>query len=59
MKRPFRTGLVAGLLGPTLAGAACGSGPDSEAQKPKAAPPGAAFLASEDVAVVGRPRRAR
>jgi NitT/TauT family transport system substrate-binding protein len=34
MKRPFRTGLVAGLLALTLAGAACGSGSGSEAQKP-------------------------
>jgi NitT/TauT family transport system substrate-binding protein len=30
MKRPFRTGLVAGLLALTLAGAACGSGSGSE-----------------------------
>src|SRR5256885_3260272 len=34
MKRPFRTGLVAGLLALTLAGAACGSGSSSEAQRP-------------------------
>jgi NitT/TauT family transport system substrate-binding protein len=34
MKRPFRTGLVAGLLALTLAGAACGSGSNSGAQKP-------------------------
>src|SRR5438093_1311051 len=34
MKRPFRTGLVAGLLALTLAGAACGSGSNSVAQKP-------------------------
>ena len=34
MKRPFRTGLVAGLLALTLAGAACGSGSSTEAQKP-------------------------
>src|SRR5260370_1043663 len=32
MKRPFRTGLVAGLLALTLAGAACGSGSNSGAQ---------------------------
>ncbi|MDQ1493032.1 MAG: sulfonate transport system substrate-binding protein [Actinomycetota bacterium] len=36
MKRPFRTGLVAGLLALTLAGAACGSGSSSQAQKPAA-----------------------
>jgi NitT/TauT family transport system substrate-binding protein len=30
MKRPFRTGLVAGLLALTLAGAACGSGSSSD-----------------------------
>ena len=30
MKRPFRTGLVAGLLALTLAGAACGSGAGSK-----------------------------
>jgi NitT/TauT family transport system substrate-binding protein len=34
MKRPSRTGLVAGLLALTLAGAACGSGSSSSAQKP-------------------------
>src|SRR5436190_3975246 len=34
MKRPFRTGLVAGLLALTLAGATCGSGSSSEARKP-------------------------
>src|SRR5437764_590741 len=34
MKRPFRTGVVAGLLALTLAGAACGSGSTPEAQKP-------------------------
>jgi NitT/TauT family transport system substrate-binding protein len=33
MKRPSRTGLVAGLLALTLAGAACGSGSSSSAQK--------------------------
>jgi NitT/TauT family transport system substrate-binding protein len=33
MKRPFRTGLVAGLLALTLAGAACGTGSGSGAQK--------------------------
>jgi NitT/TauT family transport system substrate-binding protein len=33
MKRPFRTGLVAGLLALTLAGAACGSGSSSGAEK--------------------------
>jgi NitT/TauT family transport system substrate-binding protein len=33
MKRPFRTGLVAGLLALTLVGAACGSGSNSGAQK--------------------------
>jgi sulfonate transport system substrate-binding protein len=35
MKRPFRTGLVAGLLALTLAGAACGSGSGSEANPAK------------------------
>jgi sulfonate transport system substrate-binding protein len=35
MKRPFRTGLVAGLLVLTLAGAACGSGSGSEANPAK------------------------
>jgi NitT/TauT family transport system substrate-binding protein len=33
MKRPFRTGLVAGLVALTLAGAACGSGSSPSAQK--------------------------
>src|SRR5581483_1438773 len=32
-RRPFRTGLVAGLLALTLAGAACGSGSSPSAQK--------------------------
>jgi len=34
VKRPFRTGLVAGLLALTLAGAACSSGSNSAAPKP-------------------------
>jgi NitT/TauT family transport system substrate-binding protein len=37
MKRPFRTGLVAGLLALTLLGAACGSGSSPSAEKPATA----------------------
>ena len=37
MKRPFRTGLVAGLLALTLAGAACGSGSGSGPAKSEGA----------------------
>src|SRR5437867_961015 len=33
MKRPFRTGLVAGLLALALTGAACGSGPSGSEAK--------------------------
>ncbi|HEV7536099.1 MAG TPA: ABC transporter substrate-binding protein, partial [Acidimicrobiia bacterium] len=36
-RRPFRTGLVAGMLALTLAGAACGSGSSPSAQKPATA----------------------
>ncbi|HEY4409899.1 MAG TPA: ABC transporter substrate-binding protein [Acidimicrobiia bacterium] len=36
-RRPFRSGLVAGLLALTLAGAACGSGSSPSAQKPATA----------------------
>ena len=56
MKRPFRTGLVAGLLALTLAGAACGSGSTPEAQGPATNDGGQLLTRKDVVALEAKPR---